>query len=106
VLNYVTGPLGQDETGKIAWIQHWNRLTLPALEALAVEAAAIQAAQGPYCFGAAPTFADCLLIPQLFNARRFGVDLAPYPRLLAIEAACTELEAFANAHPSRQPEAE
>jgi maleylpyruvate isomerase len=61
---------------------------------------------GPFCFGAAPGLADCCLVPQLGNARRFGVDLRPMPRLLAAEAACLTLPAFQNAVPERQPDAE
>ena len=61
---------------------------------------------GPFAFGAAPTLADILIVPQLFNARRFGVDLARYPRILAVEAACADLPAFQAAHPDRQPDAD
>jgi maleylpyruvate isomerase len=61
---------------------------------------------GPFCFGVAPGLADCCLVPQLGNARRFGVDLAPMPRLLAAEAACLTLRAFQDAAPERQPDAE
>jgi maleylpyruvate isomerase len=59
-----------------------------------------------FCFSDAPGLADICLIPQLYNARRFGVDLAPMPRLLAVEAACAPLPAFADSHPSHQPDAE
>ena len=61
---------------------------------------------GPFCFGAAPTLADLCLVPQLANARRFGVDLAAFPRLLKAEAAAKTNKAFADAAPERQPEAE
>ena len=60
----------------------------------------------PFCFSAAPTIADLCLIPQLANARRFGVDLAAYPRLLKAEAAAKANKAFADAAPDRQPDAE
>jgi maleylpyruvate isomerase len=59
-----------------------------------------------FCFGASPTLADLCLVPQLYNARRFGVDLAPFARLLAAEAACEALPAFAVAAPDRQYDAE
>ena len=68
--------------------------------------ALLGAAPGPFCFGAAPTLADVCLVPQLGNARRFGVDVARFPRLLEREAACLALPAFAEAAPGRQPDAE
>lgn len=61
---------------------------------------------GPFCFGVAPSLADICLIPQLFNARRFGVDLSAYPRLLKAEAATQAVAAFADAAPERQHDAE
>jgi maleylpyruvate isomerase len=61
---------------------------------------------GPFCFGARPTLADICLIPQLYNARRFGADLSAFPRLLAAEAAAAALPAFAAATPEKQPDAE
>ena len=61
---------------------------------------------GPFCFGDAPTLADLCLVPQLANARRFGVDVSAYPRLLKAEAAAKALPAFANAAPEKQPDAE
>ena len=61
---------------------------------------------GAFCFGAAPGLADLCLVPQLYNARRFGVDLSAVPRLLLVEAACAELPAFQAAAPERQPDAE
>jgi len=61
---------------------------------------------GPFCFGAAPTLADICLVPQLVNARRFGVDLGKFPRLLEAEAAAMALPAFADAAPERQIDAE
>lgn len=63
-------------------------------------------APGPFLFGPAPTLAEICLIPQLGNARRFGVDLTAMPRLMAAEAACRALPAFADAAPDRQPDAE
>jgi maleylpyruvate isomerase len=59
-----------------------------------------------FCVGDTPTMADCCLVPQLFAASRFGLDLAPFPTLRAIDAACQELPAFGLAHPARQPDSE
>jgi glutathione S-transferase len=61
---------------------------------------------GRFCHGDLPGLADCCLIPQIFNAERFKVDLAPYPTLRRINEACALLPAFAAAHPARQPDAE
>ncbi|CAM3944060.1 maleylacetoacetate isomerase [Corallococcus sp. ZKHCc1 1396] len=83
-----------------AWGAHWNAHGLTALET------AVQATVGRYCVGDAVSFADILLVPQLYGARRLGVDLTPYPTLLRIEAACNELPAFQAAQPDRQPDAQ
>ncbi len=61
---------------------------------------------GAFCHGDQPGLADCCLVPQLYNARRFGLDLAPYPTLLLIESNCLLLPAFDGARPERQPDAE
>jgi maleylpyruvate isomerase len=66
----------------------------------------IAANPGPYCFGEAITLADILLVPQMANARRFGVDLSALPKLVAADAAARAHPAFANAAPDRQPDAE
>lgn len=102
VLKFLTGPMALPERAKTDWVRHWIALGLEALEA---ELAGGRG-DGPYCIGAHPTIADCCLVPQLFSAQRFGVDLAPYPTLRAIDAACQALPAFQQAHPSVQPDAE
>ena len=84
-------------TGWACWI---IREGLEACEALLADRA------GRFCFGEAPTLADICLVPQLANARRFGCDLSRLPRLLAAEAACNALPAFAQAAPDRQADAE
>jgi maleylpyruvate isomerase len=102
VLNYLTGSAGLTNESKSEWYRHWVRLGLAALEA---EVAA-SGYTGAFCHGNQPGMADCCLVPQLFNARRFACDLSGYPTLLAIERRCLELEAFQNAAPERQPDAE
>ena len=82
------------------WAKSVNADGLGACEKL------IAGEAGPYCFGASPTLADICLIPQLGNARRFGVDVSAYPRLLQAEAACKTLPAFIDAAPEKQPDAE
>lgn len=102
VLQYLRNELGQDDEAVNRWCQHWIGDGLAACEALLAK----QSHPGPFCFGADPGLADLCLVPQLFNATRFGVDLEPLPRLRAVQAACDALPAFANAHPLSQPDAE
>ena len=92
--------LGLPEEAVTGWAAWANREGLSACEEL------IAGEAGPFCFGAAPTLADLCLVPQLANARRFGVDLAAYPRLLRAEESAKNLKAFADAAPERQPDAE
>ena len=102
VLKYLAGPLGVDAAAKAAWIDHWHRTGLTALET----ELARDTQRGRFCVGDTPTMADCCLVPQLFAASRFGLDLAPFPTLRAIDAACQQLPAFQLAHPARQPDSE
>ena len=102
VLNYLTGTLGASEAQKDGWYRYWCDVGLEAFETRLAR----EAATGSFCHGNAPTLADVCLVPQLANARRVDLDLAPYPTLLRIEAACNALPAFANAAPARQPDAE
>jgi maleylpyruvate isomerase len=81
------------------WVAHWVGEGLAALEA------AVAAGAGRFCHGDAPTLADCYLVPQLYGARRFGVDVAAFPTLLRVERACADLAAFARAAPGAQPDA-
>jgi maleylpyruvate isomerase len=92
--------LGLAEEKVQDWAAWVNREGLAACETL------ISAEPGPFCFGDAPTLADLCLVPQLANARRFGVDVSAYPRLLEAEAAAKALPAFVNAAPEKQPDAE
>jgi maleylpyruvate isomerase len=92
--------MGRPEAEVQAWAADANAAGLAACEAL------LEGVPGPFCFGAAPTLADICLVPQLGNARRFDVDVTRFPRLLAAEAACLALSAFADAMPDRQPDAE
>ena len=83
-----------------AWAAWANREGLAACEKL------IAGEAGPFCFGATPTIADLCLVPQLANARRFGIDVSAFPRLLKAEAAAKTIKAFADAAPDKQPDAE
>ena len=102
VLKYLTGPIGLSEEQKQTWIRHWIDLGLQALES----GLATSPRRGAFCFGDRPTLADCCLVPQLFNAERFGMSLDAYPTLRRIEQACNILKAFQDAHPANQPDAE
>jgi maleylpyruvate isomerase len=102
VLNHLKSDHKQSDDDTIRWARHWINLGFSALEQMIISVTK----QGDFCFGKTPTMADICLVPQLGNARRFGVDLSAYPKLLAIESACMSLPAFANAAPEHQPDAE
>ena len=92
--------LGLAEEKVTEWAAWINREGLSACEALVAHEA------GPFCFGDEPSLADICLVPQFGNARRFGVDVSAFPRLLKAEAAAKEMTAFADAAPDRQADAE
>ena len=102
VLRYLVKQAGMKEDAKNAWYVHWVQQGFAALETQL----AGSSDTGRFCHGDAPTIADCCLVPQVYNASRFNVDLAPYPTIAAIDAACRELPAFIAAHPAQQPDAE
>lgn len=101
ILEYLRKRLGCDEAAVTAWCATWIDAGFAALEALL----AADTARGDFCFGGAPSLADVYLIPQVESARRFKVDLAPYPTIVAVDAACNRLEAFRLAAPALQPDA-
>jgi maleylacetoacetate isomerase len=96
IMNYLRGEMGQPQDAIDAWMHHWIAEGFGPLEAMAGV---------PYLCGDAVTMADLCLVPQMYNARRFGVDLAPYPKLTAIEANLLALPAFDKARPENQPDA-
>jgi maleylpyruvate isomerase len=102
VLNYLRGPLAQDEATVNAWYAHWVARGFAALE----EQVARSSGDGQHMFGSALTLADVFIVPQMYNARRFKCDVAPYPRLRAICAHLESLPQFARAAPEAQPEAQ
>ena len=101
VLKYLKHEVGLSEDDRNDWVHHWIGLGFGALEAQLSGHRG-----GPFCVGAYPTIADCCLVPQIFNAERFGMDMSPYPTLRAVDAACQALPAFQAAHPARQSDAE
>jgi maleylacetoacetate isomerase len=102
VLQYLRDPAGLEETAREAWVRHWIGEGLRAMEARL----ASEAGTGRFCHGDAPGLADCCLVPQLYNARRYGCELGEFPALLRIESACAALPAFRQAEPSAQPDAQ
>jgi maleylacetoacetate isomerase len=103
-LQHLKRGLGQNENQINAWYRHWIADGFAKLEADLNRANS--GGSGRFCHGDAPTMADCCLVPQVFNARRYDSDLAPYPKLMRIFDACMQLEAFDRAQPSKQPDAE
>lgn len=94
--NYLRSSFGQGDDGVQAWMRHWMGEGFRALEKL------VAVHGGDYCHGNAPTLADVCLVPQMYNARRFALDLAEFPALTAIEERCRTLLPFVAAHPDRQ----
>lgn len=101
-LEYLRTGLGQDEAGIASWYRHWIADGLEKLESVLAQ----DGGTGIYCHGDQPTIADCCLVPQIFNARRFDSDLTPFPTTTRIFDACMKLDAFQRAQPSAQPDAE
>lgn len=102
VLGYLRSEFGADESGANRWVAHWIGRGFAALEQ--------RVRQGPgdgrHCYGSSVTLADVCLVPQMYNARRFKVDVSSFPALVAICAHLEGLPAFAAARPEAQPDAE
>lgn len=97
VLEYLERELRVAQEARSRWYAHWILQGFEALERF------LERAGAPFCCGDAPSLADVCLVPQVFNARRFAVDLASYPRIVAVDAACRALPAFAAAAPEPPP---
>ena len=102
VLRYLTHSLGHDEAAIATWYNHWIDAGFQAFERLLVG----DPRTGAFCHGDMPGIADIALVPQVVNAERYRLDLAPYPTIARIHQSCMALEAFAAAHPDRQPDRE
>jgi len=100
VLQHLKRALSQSEDQVNAWYRHWIADGLAKLEA------ELASNRSRFCHGEAPTMADCCLVPQIFNAKRYQSDLAPYPQTMRVFDACMQLEAFDRAQPTKQPDAE
>lgn len=99
LLQYLSQTLQIGETAKSEWYAHWVTEGFKALEAL------LHDSNGSYCFNDTPTLADCCLIPQVYNAKRFNIDLTAFPKIESIYTHCSTLSAFQNAAPEAQSDA-
>ncbi len=97
-LQYLKNQLGHDQETVNAWYAHWISDGFAAIDQVI--------GSDGYCFGGTVTLADACLVPQIFNAHRFNVDLAPFPNVAKVEDVCGGMEAFAKAHPAQQADAE
>lgn len=99
VLQYLVDELGIDQQQKTQWYQHWVTQGFQVLESQLTES------NGQFCFGHQPSFADCCLIPQVYNARRFDIDLSAFAKIQSIYQHCMTLSAFYQAAPEQQVDA-
>ncbi len=110
VLKYLVHQMGASDEAKNGWYAHWVRSGLEAFERqlalLDAERKAMGLAPSTFCWGDAPTLAECCLVPQIYNAQRFNVNLEALPRLMEVVERCNALSAFQQAHPSACPDAE
>ena len=104
VLNYLSNVLNVTQEQKDAWVAHWITTGLAAFEQMLAQRKSESGKRAQFCFDDMPTMADCVLVPQVFSARRFNVDIAKYPHVAAIDALCNTLPAFISAHPINQPD--
>ncbi|MDG1432243.1 MAG: maleylacetoacetate isomerase, partial [Paracoccaceae bacterium] len=102
VLQFLKQNYDQDQEGVAVWCRRWIGDGLEACEALLVK----QNGGADFCFGDTPGMADIYLMPQVFSAARFGVDMKSFSNINRIVENCSKLEAFELAHPSKQPDAE
>ena len=102
VLKYLKHEMKVSEESKNAWYRHWVEVGLAAVEGMLAQ----HPATGEFCHGGQPSFADLCLVPQVANARRFECDLGAMPTIVRIDARCQELDAFRQAAPAMQPDAE
>ncbi|WP_294032908.1 maleylacetoacetate isomerase [uncultured Moraxella sp.] len=102
ILGYLRSHHIEDEHAIEAWTATWIHAGFRALEALLVQDSTRHTG---FCYGDTPTLADAYLIPQVYSARRFNVDLSAYPNIVAIDAHCNSLDAFKKAYPDNQPDA-
>lgn len=98
VLKYLKHELAVNDELKSQWYQHW---IIEGFKSLEMQ---LKDSNGQFCFGTQATFADCCLIPQVYNAKRFNVDLSDFPKIQSIDQHCLSLPAFLRATPEQQPD--
>ena len=98
VLKYLSSELNVDDEAKNKWYRHWVEVGFEKIERMLDS-------KNTFCAGESPSLADVCLVPQVFNAIRFKVDMAAYPKIAAIYQRCNELAAFIDAAPENQPDA-
>lgn len=98
ILGYLKGTLGHSQDDAVVWMNHWMHEGFSAFQEMI-------RADTPFCFGEEIGLADICLVGQMVNARRWGLELAPFARLVEIDARCQQIEAIAQAMPERQPDA-
>ncbi|MDM1785371.1 maleylacetoacetate isomerase [Acinetobacter bereziniae] len=98
VLKYLKHELAVNDEQKNQWYQHW---IIEGFKSLEMQ---LKDSNGQFCFGTQATFADCCLIPQVYNAKRFNVDLSDFPKIQSIDQHCLSLPAFLRAIPEQQPD--
>ncbi len=101
VQQYLERELGATQEQREAWSRHWIGKGFEAIERVLADSPAT----GEFCEGDRPTMADCCLVPQVYNARRFNLDMAAYPTIARIDSACQQLDAFKAARPEAQADA-
>jgi len=101
VMKYLENEFGAQQDARENWMRHWMATGLRSFETML----AADSATGAYCHGDSPTLADACLVPQVYNANRFGVDLTPMPTIRRINEQCLTLPAFKAARPENQPDA-
>jgi maleylpyruvate isomerase len=102
IRNFIRDSYKQDADGVNAWIHLWNKAGFDSIEAMLRS----DKKRRGFCYGSSPTIADAYLVSQVFSAVRFKTDLSPYPEIRAVVETCTALKPFADAHPSKQPDAQ
>lgn len=100
VIAYLRDDLAAGDDARLHWYRHWIGLGFET-----VETRLAASSDGRFCFGETPGLGDALLIPQVYNARRFELDMTPYPLIDSIDRHCLQIEAFARAAPENQPDA-
>lgn len=98
ILKYLEKEIGIDEAGRNQWYRHWVAEGFTALEKMLAD----NPATGRFCHGNTPTIADLCLVPQVFNARRFDVDMSAFPAIVRIDAECMQFDAFIMSAPEQQ----